>query len=112
MGDQSDGVFMECLRINEDLNSVFNRFERFKKSRPPPRHDDDVEPLSADPCPTGLLIDVDPKSTNDTNASNNTTQLPASPGQVNEEFWLNMNQESTQATPMGQTEFDKFLAKQ
>ena len=31
-------------------------------------------------------------------------------GQVNEEFWLNMNQDN-RAEPMGQSEFDKFLAK-
>ena len=37
--------------------------------------------------------------------------MPASPGQVNEEFWLNMNQDN-QTAPMGQTEFDKFLAKE
>ena len=41
-------------RINEDLNSVFVRYERFKKSRP--KIDDDVAPLAADPCPTGLLV--------------------------------------------------------
>merc|ERR1712021_75836 len=96
--DQSGIVFMECLRVNEDLNSVFNRFERFKKSRPAPRVADDVAPLPQDPCPTGFLVDVDANS--DANASNNVTGGgPSSPGQVNEEFWLNMNQESS-TTPM------------
>ena len=46
---------MELLRVNEDLNSVFNRFERFKKSRPKPLDQDDA-PLPADPCPTGFLV--------------------------------------------------------
>jgi len=46
--------FLSLKRINEDLNSVFVRYERFKKSRP--KIDDDVAPLAADPCPTGLLV--------------------------------------------------------
>ena len=46
--------FVSKKRINEDLNSVFVRYERFKKSRP--KIDDDVAPLAADPCPTGLLV--------------------------------------------------------
>ena len=52
---ESSTIFMELLRVNEDLNSVFNRFERFKKSRPKPLDHDDA-PLPADPCPTGLLV--------------------------------------------------------
>lgn len=99
---ESSTIFMELLRVNEDLNSVFNRFERFKKSRPKPLDHDDA-PLPAEPCPTGLLVDV--------GASGGAEPMPASPGQVNEEFWLNMNQDN-QTAPMGQTEFDKFLAKE
>ena len=36
---------------------------------------------------------------------------PSTPGQVNEEFWLNMTDPNPNTEPMGQSEFDKFLAK-
>jgi len=103
-----ENVFMNGLRINEDLNSVFVRYERFKKSRP--KIDDDVAPLAADPCPTGLLVDIGDSNQGSGNQGP-PAGTPSTPGQVNEEFWLNMTDPNPNTEPMGQSEFDKFLAK-
>jgi len=44
------------LRINEDLNSVFIRYQRFKNSRPADPASGDVPLLPEEPVPTGLLV--------------------------------------------------------
>merc|ERR1711953_167555 len=100
--------FLFKKRINEDLNSVFVRYERFKKSRP--KIDDDVAPLAADPCPTGLLVDIGDSNQGSGNQGP-PAGTPSTPGQVNEEFWLNMTDPNPNTEPMGQSEFDKFWPK-
>jgi len=59
--NEYENIFMDGLRINEDLNSVFIRYERFKKSRPKIPESGDVPPLPEEPVPTGLLERVEHK---------------------------------------------------
>jgi hypothetical protein len=107
-------IFMDALRVNDELNNIFLRYERFCRSRPQtntastPSHP--AEGASPSGPAEGVLIDFgDSGSTPVSNAP-----LPVPPGgrlppiqPSNSEFWLNQDQ-PPQST--GPSEFDEFLA--
>lgn len=104
----SGDMFMDALRVNDDLNNIFVRYERFCRSRPQSEHQNPPQPPqtvsiqsppSTDP-PTALLIDIGDASSqvSSPSATNNTNEA---------EYWLNSgNAEQNQ----GNSEFDQFLA--
>jgi hypothetical protein len=104
-----ENIFIDGLRINEDLNSVFIRYQRFKNSRPVDESSGDVPLLPEEPVPTGLLIDVGPSESSVPPVSSPKTTN----SDVNDEFWLNMTENTTQnRQPTSEpTEFEKFLDK-
>ena len=100
-------LFMDALRINDDLNNIFLRYERFCRSRPqnknpsnspsPPAYSEQP----AGPVATGMLIDIG-------DSSQPQPPTPTTPNNGTEaEYWLNSGRNEQN---QGNSEFDQFLA--
>ena len=68
-------VFMDALRINDELNNVFLRYERFCRSRPQnksTRESSTTSPTTSEPA-TGMLIDLGSENSSGTHLTNQTS---------------------------------------
>ena len=112
-------LFMDALRINDDLNNIFLRYERFCRSRPqgPPQPTQPTSnyqspsqsasysaPEPAGEPATGILIDLGDSEGQNLQAQNTNVTTP-----TEAEYWLNA--ENNDSSNRGNSEFDQFLSK-
>ena len=104
---------MDALRVNDELNNIFLRYERFCRSRPQTVAANEAasSPQETSGPAEGVLIDFG----DSTPAPASNAPLPPPPGgrlpplpnaAGNSEYWLNQEQPSQS----GPSEFDAFLA--
>ena len=106
----SGDLFMDALRVNDELNNIFVRYERFCRSRPQPQSSSSSSPQATAEPATGMLIDLGDAPV--TTGNQKDPQGVASPGSNSRaseaEYWLNSGR--TEQTNQGNSEFDQFLA--